>query len=32
MAAAAWEVTTSGAEATDRIVDLVTGALDERGV
>ena len=32
MAAAAWEVTTSGAEATDRIVALVIAALDERGV
>ena len=32
MAAAAWEVTTSGAEATDRIVALVTEALDMRGV
>lgn len=32
MAAAAWEVTTSGAEATDRIVTLVLDALDERGV
>lgn len=32
MAAAAWEVTTSGAEATDRIVDLVTEALDARGL
>jgi len=32
MAAAAWEVTTSGAEATDRIVALVIEALDERGL
>lgn len=32
MASAAWEVTTSGAEATDRIVDLVVDALDARGV
>ncbi|GKY86324.1 3-deoxy-D-manno-octulosonic acid transferase [Sinisalibacter aestuarii] len=32
MAAAAWEVTTSGAEATDRIVALVIEALDKRGV
>lgn len=32
MAAAAWEVTTSGAEATDRIVELVSEALDRRGV
>jgi len=32
MAAAAWEVTTSGAAATDRIVDLALQALDERGV
>lgn len=32
MAAAAWEVTTSGAEATDRIVSLVVDALDARGV
>lgn len=32
MAAAAWEVTTSGAEATDRIVELVVEALDRRGV
>ena len=32
MAAAAWEVTTSGAEATDRIVELVVDALDVRGV
>ncbi len=32
MAAAAWEVTTSGAEATDRIVGLVLDALDKRGV
>lgn len=32
MAAAAWEVTTSGAEATDRIVALVLDTLDERGV
>jgi 3-deoxy-D-manno-octulosonic-acid transferase len=32
MAAAAWEVTTSGAEATDRIVALVLDALGERGV
>ncbi len=31
MAAAAWEVTTSGAEATDRIVRLTLDALDERG-
>ncbi len=30
MAAAAWEVTTSGAEASDRIVALVTEALAER--
>jgi len=30
MAAAAWEVTTSGAEATDRIVELVIDALDAR--
>lgn len=32
MAAAAWEVTTSGAEATDRIVALVRDVLDERGI
>lgn len=32
MAAAAWEVTTAGAAATDRIVELVLDALDERGV
>lgn len=32
MATAAWEVTTSGAEATDRIVELVIDALDRRGV
>lgn len=32
MAAAAWEVTTSGAEATDRIVELVVDALEKRGV
>lgn len=32
MAAAAWEVTTSGAEATDRVVDLVMDALDAQGV
>lgn len=32
MAAAAWEVTTSGAEATDRIVALAVDALDMRGV
>lgn len=32
MAAAAWEVTTSGAEATDRVVALVVDALDEKGV
>ena len=32
MASAAWEVTTSGAEATDRVVTLVLGALDEKGV
>ena len=32
MAAAAWEVTTSGAEATDRVVALVLDALDSKGV
>lgn len=32
MAAAAWEVTTAGAEATDRIVTLVVDALEKRGV
>ncbi len=32
MAAAAWEVTTSGAEATDRVVTLVLDALDARGL
>ncbi|MCB1338314.1 MAG: 3-deoxy-D-manno-octulosonic acid transferase [Maritimibacter sp.] len=32
MATAAWEVTTSGAEATDRAVALVLDALDTRGV
>ena len=32
MAAAAWEVTTNGAEATDRVVELVLEALDRRGV
>lgn len=31
MAAAAWEVTTSGAEATDRTVELVLDALEEKG-
>lgn len=32
MATAAWELTTAGAEATDRIVMLVMDALDARGV
>ncbi|OIP83903.1 MAG: hypothetical protein AUK37_06535 [Rhodobacterales bacterium CG2_30_65_12] len=32
MAAAAWEVTTSGAEATDRIMQLVLTVLDEKSV
>jgi 3-deoxy-D-manno-octulosonic-acid transferase len=32
MAAAAWEVTTAGAEATDRIVTLVVDSLETRGV
>ncbi|SMH41883.1 3-deoxy-D-manno-octulosonic acid transferase [Maritimibacter sp. HL-12] len=32
MASAAWEVTTSGAEATDRVVALVFDALDARGL
>ncbi|HCQ65775.1 MAG TPA: 3-deoxy-D-manno-octulosonic acid transferase [Rhodobacteraceae bacterium] len=32
MAAAAWELTTAGAEATDRIVMLTMDALDTRGV
>lgn len=32
MASAAWEVTTSGAEATDRVVALVLDALDARGL
>lgn len=32
MAAAAWEVTTSGAEATDRVVALVFETLDEKGL
>lgn len=32
MAAAAWEVTTSGAEATDRVVEVILEALDRRGV
>ncbi len=32
MAAAAWEVTTSGAEATDRVVALVNELLDEQEV
>lgn len=31
MAAAAWEVTTSGAEATDRVVALVLDTVDARG-
>ncbi|MEJ1990292.1 MAG: glycosyltransferase N-terminal domain-containing protein [Maritimibacter sp.] len=31
MAAAAWEVTTSGAEASDRIVELVNDALERKG-
>lgn len=32
MAAAAWEVTTNGAEATERAVELAIEALDRRGV
>ncbi len=32
MARAAWEVSTSGAEVSDRIIDLITTALDERGI
>ncbi len=32
MARAAWEVSTSGAQATDRIIELVLAALDARGV
>lgn len=32
MAAAAWDVTTNGAEATDRVVELVLDRLDKRGV
>ena len=32
MATAAWELTTAGAEATDRIVHLTMDALDARGV
>ncbi len=32
MATAAWELTTAGAEATDRIVMLTMNALDSRGV
>jgi len=32
MAAAAWEVSTSGAEVTDRASDLIFAALDARGV
>ena len=32
MATAAWELTTAGAEATDRIVGLIADALDARGV
>lgn len=32
MAAAAWEVTTNGAEATDRVVELAVEALDRKGV
>lgn len=32
MATAAWELTTAGAEATDRIVALTMNALDARGV
>lgn len=31
MAAAAWEVTTNGAEATDRVVEVALTLLDERG-
>ncbi|HGG06288.1 MAG TPA: 3-deoxy-D-manno-octulosonic acid transferase [Aliiroseovarius sp.] len=32
MARAAWEVSTSGAEVSDRIISLITTALDDRGV
>lgn len=32
MAAAAWEVTTSGAEATDRAVQLILSGLDRKGL
>ncbi len=32
MATAAWELTTAGAEATDRLVGLTLDALDDRGV
>lgn len=32
MAAAAWEVTTNGAEATDRVVELTLDALDRKGL
>lgn len=32
MAAAAWDVTTNGAEATDRVVELALDALDRKGL